>query len=247
MTREQTRQLGIEFERRIQEILPQTVISEKLDTDTIYSFLNEFQDVYIKQLYLAQDQIESGSAASNKIGDVIGNFIKTSTTVAMSSEDDFCEQYNLPEDYMLYVRSVSNVSSTYKSGGRYDVNKKMANKTVNQFDINSFIESFCNQGGILRNPIAIIENGKLKVFHDGYTKIDGIDVTYVRRPHPFNIMGFDDQDIEIDGVVSECEFPFSCFDDLVTGAVQLYVTNYKMMTQRAAQQSRDRRKEQEAE
>ena len=42
MTKEQTRQLGIEFERRINEIYPEFQTKEKLDTDTIYSFLSEY-------------------------------------------------------------------------------------------------------------------------------------------------------------------------------------------------------------
>lgn len=42
MTTEQTRQLGIEFERRINEIYPEFQTKEKLDTDTIYSFLSEY-------------------------------------------------------------------------------------------------------------------------------------------------------------------------------------------------------------
>ena len=36
MTKEQTRQLGIEFERRLFEIYPQFATTEKLDTDAIY-------------------------------------------------------------------------------------------------------------------------------------------------------------------------------------------------------------------
>jgi hypothetical protein len=42
MTQEQTRQLGIEFERRIQAMVPSEEFINKLDTDTIYSYLNEY-------------------------------------------------------------------------------------------------------------------------------------------------------------------------------------------------------------
>ena len=38
MTQEQTRNLGIEFERRLQIAIPQL---PKLDTETIYAYLNE--------------------------------------------------------------------------------------------------------------------------------------------------------------------------------------------------------------
>ena len=40
MTLEDTRRLGMEFERRVQTMIPEKRFLEKLDTETIYSFLN---------------------------------------------------------------------------------------------------------------------------------------------------------------------------------------------------------------
>jgi len=42
MTKEQTRQLGVEFERRLYEIYPEFKVKDKLTTDTIYAILSEF-------------------------------------------------------------------------------------------------------------------------------------------------------------------------------------------------------------
>ena len=44
MTLDQTRKLGIEFERRLQTINENMKISDKIDTDDIYSYLNQYQD-----------------------------------------------------------------------------------------------------------------------------------------------------------------------------------------------------------
>jgi hypothetical protein len=42
MTLEETRQLGIEFERRVQTMIPEKELADKLDSDTIFSFLNQY-------------------------------------------------------------------------------------------------------------------------------------------------------------------------------------------------------------
>ena len=51
MTLEDTRRLGIEFERRVQTMIPDTEFLEKLDTETIYSYLNQYQDKYVHEIY----------------------------------------------------------------------------------------------------------------------------------------------------------------------------------------------------
>lgn len=71
MTLKQTRQLGIEFERRVQTILPATENVAKLDTETIYSFLNQYQDKYIHEIYRNLDKLESGSKISSHIESIL--------------------------------------------------------------------------------------------------------------------------------------------------------------------------------
>ena len=64
MTLEDTRRLGIEFERRVQTMIPEKELLEKLDTETIYSFLNQYQDKYVHDIYRNLDAIPSGTKIS---------------------------------------------------------------------------------------------------------------------------------------------------------------------------------------
>lgn len=57
MTLDQTRQLGIEFERRVQTLLPSAKTVDKLDTEDIYSFLNQYQNQFVKELYITKDKL----------------------------------------------------------------------------------------------------------------------------------------------------------------------------------------------
>ena len=56
MTLTETRQLGIEVERRLQTILPSFKIENKIDTEDIYAFLNQFQKQYSDAIYRQDDQ-----------------------------------------------------------------------------------------------------------------------------------------------------------------------------------------------
>lgn len=84
MTLQQTRQLGIEFERRIQTMIPEAEFLDKLDTETIYSYLNQYQDKYIHEIYRNLDSIPSGTKLSAHVESVLQSML---TSVTLSVED----------------------------------------------------------------------------------------------------------------------------------------------------------------
>lgn len=87
MTLEDTRRLGIEFERRVQTMIPDTEFLEKLDTETIYSYLNQYQDKYVHEIYRNLDQIQSGSHLSAHVESVLQSLMdKTDMSIRIKAK-----------------------------------------------------------------------------------------------------------------------------------------------------------------
>jgi len=129
----------------------------------------------------------------------------------------------------MYIKSVSEVTSTYsfKSAGSNDEQlaiRILPNVLVSQNDVWKLIETPHNSLRILKYP-AVVLNEKFKnssdpgeakrtitVIFDQYTTIKGIRVMYYKEPQHFDIM-----------TSTPCELPNVVFEDLVSGAVDLYV------------------------
>lgn len=256
MTKEQTRQLGIEFERRLQTIDP-TFILNKPDTDTIYSFLNEAQLQVITAILSQEDAVTSDTKASIRMQELLRTLVthKLLETVDYDAKHDkdtdwdnfsqygdwYCTIFDLSnvEDYLSYIRSTSRVEHTYTDPYKDSAERMLLpNKFVKQSDIDKILVKPHNKYGILRSPLATIEQyeGKtlLKVISDSYTDITGADITYYRNPKRFSV-GKDSVD---------CELPFDLFDTLVSTAVSTYIS-YKQPSQRQPKQEKQQQPQQQ--
>ena len=88
---------------------------------------------------------------------------------------------------------------------------------VSQSDVWKLIETPHDSLRILRYPAAVLnqykgENPTISVIYDRYTKVEGIKLMYYKQPPYFDLM-----------TSTPCELPMDAFDDIVTGAVDLYV------------------------
>ena len=183
MTLEDTRRLGIEFERRVQTMIPEKEFGEKLDTDTIYSYLNQYQDKYIHEIYRNLDSIPSGSKLQSHVDSVLQPLLHSATialtdngvqnNVTSFSDDNGIEiidsarsvVYPLPEDFYMYLKSVSRVSSTFsfRAGSTDNVNdgkiRVLPNTLLSQNDLLKVIETPHDSLRILRYPAASLTGG----------------------------------------------------------------------------------------
>lgn len=247
MTREETRKLGIEFERRLIEIYPQFASEQKLSTDAIYSFLSEFQTQYVKILYSTEDDFQRGTRRAKRISDVSRSLIRR-VNIKTSNDEGL---YKLPDNYAMYVRSESIVTKNYKSDKTLENGVITPNILVKQEDVDNVINTYYNYNGIIKNPLVVFENtsytsNQFKVITDAYTQIESIDLTYYCQPNAFNVLKFNDKDQSAGAVHSYCSLPYSCFEELVSGAVDMYLTQYKLkLAQGNSKQSQPKQQETE--
>lgn len=229
----ETRQMNIEFERRVQIILPATEYQYKLDTETIESFLNQYQIQYVLGLINSSNNTELPDAVRSRLDSILAR----TATLKSSGEPS----YGIPNDFLAYISSKSNIVSTYKENAVGSV----PNKYVTPAEFLKLSQNNpYDQLRILRNPIVTILDKnpqvdsseplkKLQILCDRYTgPITSIDMYYYAMPDQFSVLQN-----------KECVLPIECFDDLVSGAVELYM---KYVRGGIRQQEEDGRRERAA-
>lgn len=237
MTLAETRQLGIEFERRIQQMSPEREFLDKLDTETIYSYLNQFQDKYIKDIYRSLDQIPADSNVASQIETIVASLLKSKTITEGSVSTVFgknAKEFLLPDDFYVYIESASVVSEMYNAKKEGMI---VANKLVSQADALKLTSVAHDSLRVLRNPAVVLTDMKknlekkdvqtLTIIYDSWTEVTGLKVVYYKMPKQFDIM-----------TSTPCELPLSAFDDLVSGAIELYLEHASLAAKEAAVKQR---------
>lgn len=223
MTQDQTRALGIEFERRCQTIDPTMEYIGKMDTDDIYSYLNQFVVQYIKQAYQNKDKAVAGTPEYDKIIKILDGCKQTAQyTYPGSDPESFIPLFVCAdENEILEILSLSlNPGTNTTYSGVIDL--------ASLSDIQK-LESTQNSNYILKHPLAgAVDNDfkQLMVFPGSLYNISigsSISATIIAIPNKF-------YPNKKDGTDRACVLPALCFDDIVTGAVQLYFNHKAALT-----------------
>lgn len=215
MTIEETRKLGIEFERRVNSMLPNTEFIDKLDTDTIYSFINQYQDEYVRTVCDLSNQRQEGDKFSTIQEAVLQSLYKTFTSQPIGNNSGRLI-FALPSDFYIYIDSFSNVTSTYKDISLVDP-VMLHNTLVSRTDMSKINQSAFDKLRIIRSPLAYLSeytdnNPTIECLYDAYTTVQDIVVYYYKKPQQIDI---------ILGI--PCELPSAAFDEIVNGSVLLYI------------------------
>ena len=215
------------FETKVALIDPTLKIEEKLTSDTIFQFLNAYTRRYVKQIYLQAANVQDNTRAHKDSIDAIKSLITRIQLYEQPSTrntDGYVKQYVLPENYFLYIRSSSMVTSTYLNTDMNGIGI-IPNTIISEEDAEKVITTPYNQI-ILRQPCVVMmsshSNTCINVIHDKFTTIEGLDLVYYRLPKPFNV-------INVDGskILDYCELPDSVHNDIVDGAVEMFITEAK--------------------
>lgn len=224
MTLEETRQLGIEFERRCQTFDPSLQTVGKLDTEDIYSFLNQYQLQFVKQLYLTQDKLQNGTYTASKIRDYLKSLIKRDPEIQVNMITTYSlPGAKLPDKYFMYIASFTHFDSFIQPNESVDI------KTIQDIQ-----NEYFDRHRIIRKPlIAIVDDNKIIIKAMDGLKPTAITIDYVEKPSEFTILGDDPK---------SCELPSDCFEDLVNGAVELFF-NYRYKVSLARNAAKEKAKQ----
>lgn len=215
-----SKNMQIEFERRVQLIDPQLIINEKPNSDLIFSILNEAQDRYVMMNYVGDDQLEVETNSQTKNTDSIKSLLVEKELTPSSTTINGFTRYRLPysstDEYFLYVHSFSKVKGTYK---QYKDYIKVDNQLVKYRDLGKFIKTAYNTPIIRQPAVALISDPTTKYMYmevatDAYTTLGNVILTYYRKPLRFNTTTG----------ANKCELPESVHSEIVDLAVNMFIT-----------------------
>ena len=186
------RQLQIEFERRLQLMDPELVGTNKLNSDTIFSFINEAIDKFYKTRYSGINSKSEGFEQSQKRIDDLRNLIKTTTFTDQIINEGNIYKVELPKDYVLMLGDTAGITPLDEYAQCWELNEdgdylikyndtiEATIETIDRQLNNSLSEhllKYCNA-----RPLKLIQGSDVLLYTDGKYKVSEYKITYLSKP-----------------------------------------------------------------
>lgn len=224
------RQFQIEFERRLQLMDPELVRTNKLSSDTIFSFINEAIDKFYKTRYSGINAKSEGFEQSQKRIDDLRNLIKTASFTEEIINNGNIYTIELPEDYVLMLGDVAGILPTEGNEQCWEIDEE-GDYVVKRADtIEATIENIDRQ---LNNslsehllkyctarPLKLIQGNQVILYTDGKYSVANYQITYLSKPQFLDSSN-----------ISNTEYtslPEHTHMEIVKMAVQLYLATKPM-------------------
>lgn len=229
------KEMQISFERKIQLMDPTLIADAKLDSDSIFAFINAAQNRFVVVNYMQGDQYVMDTNAFAKNSDSIKNLIVEETLTAEDLSEAGNSLYKLPSEqgkqFFLYIDSFTKVNKTYL--GVNSVPSYIQNQLIKHTDVDKYTSNIFNTP-IIRTPGVVLVGSQfapnsgsfvsgpsfLKLHTDSHTEVANVLLTYCRAPRPINT-------IIKTNHLTQSELSENVHDEIVDMAVELFITEAK--------------------
>lgn len=216
-----------EVERRIQLNDPKMIAENKLNSDMIFSLINEAIDLFWKTRYSGLNTKQQGFEQTQKRTDDLRTLIKRKI---YSTEEIIAEhpiyKVILPEDYAILVGDTAAIGpygtidcweldDVYKPVLKLTDTLESTIETIDRQLQNSLSEhklKYC-----FARPLKLIQDNQILLFTDGNYVINNYYITYLKQPSKINTN--DDLTQEYTDLPSETHM------EIIKLAVRLYAAN----------------------
>lgn len=211
-----TREFQIEFERRLKLMDPTLTIENKLSSDTIFSFLNEAVDKFVKTRYSGLNTKGEGFEQSQKRIDDLRTLIKT-------AEYKNLEQVELPNDYVILLGDTAGIKPVGENecwnedDTKYTDTIEATIETIDRQLSNTLSEHRLKYN--TAKPLRLIESNKIKLYTDGKYRVAEYKIMYLSTPAK---LSKDDLNAEYTSLPSHTHM------EIVKMAVQIYMATKPM-------------------
>lgn len=172
---------------------PELVTTNKLNSDTIFSFINEAIDKFYKTRYSGINSKSEGFEQSQKRIDDLRSLVKTKKYTDTITNTDNKYEVELPNDYVMLLGDTAGIQPIddyndpcwgYSEDGDYIIKRndtiEATIETIDRQLGNSLSEhrlKYCTA-----RPLRLIQGNKIYLYTDGKYKVSEYTITYLSKP-----------------------------------------------------------------